>query len=673
MSVRRPSLATFIWAATAAGAAALYVRVSPDGSAIPGVVEVPRHALGAPTAGRVRSVVVTPGQRVSAGDVLATLEADTLDADIAVARGELAEAVAAADAAAAELNLAQRDRKRGIATELARAQAALAAARSEQAAATAEARVLVEQLERFDAAARARLAEAGQVGELRARAESLDGARAFQPEVVRAWSSLTTEATGALAEPETEAITRQLAPTRALVETRTARLAALVETRDRMTLRAPADGVVARVLKQAGDAVVAAEPVVQVVARGRATAVAYAPEQAARHFAVGQAVRVVGRDRTLATQGVVEAVGPEIAEQPVALWLNPQRPRYGRPVYIRLQDNAPVLSAEVVSVSIEAPPGGAVAAPAAQELGAPLQVPAALTERSAFEVSGAIWLDAWQRFLVVSDDTGRGDADAQPWLFTVSADGVVDPGHVELAGLGPVSDLESIAQGPDGRIWLLCSQSVSRKGNRPEKRQRLAVAELTGAPMQLRVVAQAPLYDRVAAALTPEARAELGWGERLDIEGLLVTADALYLGLKAPTDAAGRARVLRLTNADAVLTQGAAPLIEAAARFALPTGPAAAPGGISDLAVRGDTLYLTSTLEAGPDAGALWTLPLAALTPGAAPATPSLVQRFDGLKPEGIAFGPDGAPVVFFDTGDRPARWLRLTPPTAPTKVGDTP
>jgi hypothetical protein len=131
--------------------------------------------------------------------------------------------------------------------------------------------------------------------------------------------------------------------------------------------------------------------------------------------------------------------------------------------------------------------------------------------------------------------------------------------------------------------------------------------------------------------------------------------------------------VLRLTNADAVLTQGAAPLIEAAARFALPTGPAAAPGGISDLAVRGDTLYLTSTLEAGPDAGALWTLPLAALTPGAAPATPSLVQRFDGLKPEGIAFGPDGAPVVFFDTGDRPARWLRLTPPTAPTKVGDTP
>ena len=46
MSVRRPSLATFVWAATAAGAAALYVRVSPDGSAIPGVVEVPRHALG---------------------------------------------------------------------------------------------------------------------------------------------------------------------------------------------------------------------------------------------------------------------------------------------------------------------------------------------------------------------------------------------------------------------------------------------------------------------------------------------------------------------------------------------------------------------------------------------------------------------------------------------------
>ena len=662
MSVRRPSLATFIWAATAAGAALLYMRVSPDAAAIPGVVEVPRHALGAPTAGRVRSVVVTPGQRVSAGDVLATLEADALDADLAVARGELAEALAAADAAAAELNLAQRDRKRGIATELARAQAALAAARSEQAAATAESRVLVEQLERFDAAARARLAEAGQVGELRARAESLDGARAFQPEVVRAWSSLTTEATGALAEPEDEAITRQLAPTRALVETRTARLAALLETRDRMTLRAPADGVVARVLKQAGDPVVAAEPVVQVVARGRATAVAYAPEQAARHFVVGQTVRVVGRDRTLATQGVVEAVGPEIAEQPTALWLNPQRPRYGRPVYIRLQDNAPVLSAEVVSVSLESPAGGAVAAPAAQEQGTPLQVPAALTERSAFEVSGGVWLDAWQRYVVVSDDTGRGDADAQPWVFTVSADGVVDPAPLQVEGLGPTSDLEAISQGHDGRIWLLCSQSVSRKGNRPEKRQRLAVAEVAG-PMQLRVVAQAPLFDRVSAALGPEARAELGWTDRLDIEGLVATTDALYLALKAPNDAAGRARVLRLKNADAVLTQGAAPVVEAAARFALPTGPAGAPGGISDLAVRGDTLYLTSTLEAGPDAGALWTLPRAALEAGASVPTPTLVQRFDGLKPEAVAFAPDGAVVVFFDTGDRPARWARLPAP----------
>jgi len=673
MKLQRPSLSTAIWATAAVGAAVLYTRVSPDHAAIPGVVEVPRHTVGAPIAGRVRAVLVKPGQAVAAGDVLATLEADPLDAEIAVARGELAEAVAAADAAVAEKRLAQRDRKRGIVTELARAQAALAAARSEQAAAAAEARVLVEQLERFDAAARARLAEAGQVGELRARAESLDGARTFQPEVVRAWSSLTSEATGALADPEDEALARQLAPTRALVETRTARLAALLDTRDRMTLRAPADGVVARVLKQAGDPVVAAEAVAQVVARGRATAVAYAPEQAARHFAPGQTVRVVGRDRTLTIEGVVEAVGPEIAEQPLALWVNPDRPRYGRPVYIRLQDNAPVLSAEVVSVALEAPAGGAVAATAQAEAGTPLQVPAALAERSAFEVSGAVWIDAWQRFLVVSDDTGRGDADAQPWLFTVSAEGKVDPTPVELAGLGPVSDLEAIAQAPDGRLWLLCSQSVSRKGNRPEKRQRLALVALGETPMQLSVVAHAPLFDRVAAALDAEARASLGWTERLDIEGLVATRDALLLGVKAPTDSAGRARVLRLSNAEAVLTTHATPVIDALASFALPTGPAAAPGGISDLAVRGDTLYLTSTLEAGPDAGALWTLPLAALTPGAAPATPSLVQRFDGLKPEGIAFGPDGAPVVFFDTGDRPARWLRLTPPTAPPKAGDTP
>jgi biotin carboxyl carrier protein len=75
MKLQRPSLSTVIWATAAVGAAVLYTRVSPDHAAIPGVVEVPRHTVGAPIAGRVRAVLVKPGQAVAAGDVLATLEA----------------------------------------------------------------------------------------------------------------------------------------------------------------------------------------------------------------------------------------------------------------------------------------------------------------------------------------------------------------------------------------------------------------------------------------------------------------------------------------------------------------------------------------------------------------------------------------------------------------------
>ncbi|MFZ4737495.1 MAG: HlyD family efflux transporter periplasmic adaptor subunit [Bradymonadia bacterium] len=649
----RPNLTTWIWVAAALAAGVLYWRSAPDHAAIPGVVEIPRHAMGSTTAGRLLQVLVRPGQKVSVGEVVATLDAEPLNAEIGVARAELAEALAEADALAATLQLENRERRRAISSDLAKARAALAAAKGEQAAARAEARVIGEQLGRLDAAARSRISEAGAVSDLQVRVERLDQTKQHQPEVVRAWTNVTADATSALAAIRDEETATRLAPLRARVETRTTRLTGLLEMKDRLVLRAPVEGVVSRVLKQQGDTVTASEPIVVVVAAHRAMATAYAPEEVARRFELGRAVEVVGRDRSLFVRGHIEAVGPEIMELPRALWVSPDRPKYGRPVFVNLAEDAPVLASEVVSVSLSGPVSGALAATPSAGALLTLEVPAALSARTRFEPSGAVWIDEWKRYLVVSDDTGRGPTDAAPWVFTLDGQGVVDAEPVVVQGLEAVSDLEAVARAADGTVWLLSSQSLSRKGQRPEKRQGLIRGRIEVEPRRLVVTGRVALFDRVSAALGPEARSALGWNDTLDLEGLAFLDGTLLLGAKSPADEVGRARILRLSAPDAFV-EGAAPDLEVYAELSLPTCGTGAPGGISELAVEGTTLWILSTLPTGPDCGAVWR------TDARAPGKPTLVRRFEGLKAEGFAVGPEGRGHLFFDMDERAPRWTSV-------------
>jgi hypothetical protein len=282
-----------------------------------------------------------------------------------------------------------------------------------------------------------------------------------------------------------------------------------------------------------------------------------------------------------------------------------------------------------------------------------LEVPPALSARTRFEPSGAVWIEEWKRYLVVSDDTGRGPTDAAPWVFTVDGQGVVDAEPVVIQGLDTVSDLEAVARAADGTLWLLSSQSLSRKGQRPEKRQGLIRAQIGAEPRRLVVTGRVALFDRVSAALGPEARSSLGWNDALDLEGLAFVDGALLLGAKSPADEVGRARILRLSAPDAFV-EGAGPELEVFAALSLPTCGTGAPGGISELAVDGSTLWILSTLPTGPDCGAVWR------TDTRAPGKATLVRRFEGLKAEGFAFGPDGRGHLFFDMDERAPRWTSV-------------
>jgi hypothetical protein len=306
-----------------------------------------------------------------------------------------------------------------------------------------------------------------------------------------------------------------------------------------------------------------------------------------------------------------------------------------------------------------------------------MTVPAALRQRSRFEPSGLLWSPQRQRLLVVSDDTGQKHADDHaPWLFTMDRDGRVDPEPLPLRGVESISDLESMAEAPDGTVYLLASQSLSRKGRRPPPRQWLLRAEADADG--LRVTGRVALYDAILAGLAAERRAELGVSAELDIEGLAWFRGGLLLGLKAPPSAAGEALLWYLADVDGVLDSRIAPAeaVSLFARLPLPTCAANAPGGISGLYLDGARLFVLSSLVEGGPCGAAWRvdLPLGA-------AAPIKIAEWPGRQPEGIARVSPKELIVVFDAGDAVPSFTRLDIPAVaeaqtepdPTVAAETP
>jgi hypothetical protein len=134
---------------------------------------------------------------------------------------------------------------------------------------------------------------------------------------------------------------------------------------------------------------------------------------------------------------------------------------------------------------------------------------------------------------------------------------------------------------------------------------------------------------------------------------------ALYLGLKAPLGADGSATILRLRDAASVIQSGMLPAdalsVWSRARFCVARHDRTVCEGIADLAFLADgrMLIVANSPKGMPSdgGGSLWQL--------ARPDdSPQLLERFSGLRPEGVALAPDRASaVVVFDRGGATPLW----------------
>jgi biotin carboxyl carrier protein len=435
------------------------------------------------------------------------------------------------------------------------------------------------------------------------------------------------------------------------------RLEELAEKRDGLRLKAPSDGMIESIEAHPGDVVTADTPVANVVTADTRHVIACVPEQRIGEVDIGTVAVVHASVGNHQAQGTVESLTPAVAELPARCQPTVAKPRlFGRLAVITLDHAEALMPGESEMISFGARKSTIAPHTAAIEPAAPglIDVPPEIVAVSRVEASGLVWVPSLQRYVVVSDET---DDRHSPWLFTMSRRGVIDPEPMVIENISELDDIESIAAGDNGALWVMASQSVSERGKRPRARQVLARLVPEGAGYK--VDQKVHLFE----LLTPEVARELGVDklDDLDIEGLAWHGGALYIGLKSP-----RAVIWKVDAPDKLLAGD----VTSIHPWGTPTMTVnvdgrPVPAGISDMTFVGDhALLVTATasnMNAKRQDGALFYV-----TEAGGKLTALQMQTFSDLRPEGVTMSPDaGHAVIVFDRGKEAPLWTTIDLPTS--------
>jgi len=666
-----------VWLACLAGVIWLYQDVGGTNRVL-GFAHGVEYPIAPLAPARVSNIAVDVGEAVISGQVVATLDTTEVDEEIAVERAKRLQAIARLDAAVEEAKRQALVDERSLAREFAAADSRFLQARARRDEAQAEISVQQAERKRLRRLVEEGLVDQGQLAALEARIATL-GARARSAKATLEGARVhRDEAQSRAKQPIEERVTRVVAPMEAAIQVLDARLKALQERRERLVLRAPADGHVVSVHLQTGGVTGPREPVATVIGRSGGKVVACLAESSALDVSVGDPARLYKRNGVgEVMKGHVVGMGPIVDTLPSRCRPNVQQKAWGRDVVILLDEPENLLPGQVLDVEIQ--PGEqsvSGTARAARALAVTpssvreMVLPTSLLKRTRFEPSGLVWVPQLLRYVVVSDDTGKKGLDEHaPWLFTMDRRGQVDPAPMLIAGAERVSDLESIAAGKGGDLYVLSSQSLSRQGKRPSARR--AFMRLSRGVDGYRLAESIDLYAALEA-LDKGALEALGLSslEALDIEGMTEFKGGLLLGLKSPLDSDGNALVWRLERPDALLSGGtvqeAGLSLWRRISVELKADERQVRGGISELLSLpdGSLLFAATASEGEPKRqdGALW---WARIVEGEQLVKARRLESFVDLKPEGLAISPTpGRIVVTFDRGSKTPKWAERSRPT---------
>lgn len=354
--IRRKVLPLVLWLGLVAAAFFTW-RSMGAGQAVRGFAEAIPFRLASLEPARVEAVLVRLGDHVSAGQVVAVLDARALDGELRAAEAEKARVLGEIAKARIEARAGRTEALRGIANSRSEVERALREARTRRETARAELGALKRELGRQREAVAAGLMRAAEIAELEIRLAALTKLAAEEDAAVAIYERQVAEMGELETTGELAWIEAAIAPLEAELEVWEGQARALMARRDQHILRAPADGQVSAV-HGARDATVTPElPLVEIVAHAPGRIVACVSEDVPVAVGVGLAARVrplSAWDREL--EGRTVSVGPVI-ELPLRCWRDARQPLWGRLVTVELGPGESIVPGESLEVRFE-PDGG---------------------------------------------------------------------------------------------------------------------------------------------------------------------------------------------------------------------------------------------------------------------------------------------------------------------------
>ncbi len=350
-----------VWCGALVAAGWLYVNAVEGGHAI-ARAELEELRISASTSGRIETLAVRIGQRVEAGELIATLDPRDVDSRIRVAQAELERARALVQAKRAELRLSGLDRgtetqaqRNSYENEGRRLRSEIEAHQAVLATDQAERGVLLPQLERLaplveqrlvtvDRAEQMRRQEAILAERITTRSAELDAARLE----LGKWEA---EAPNALADQDLDVA---LSPFETELGAGVVRVEELERERKNYLVYSPCAGVVSLIAALPGEWRVTGEEIVHVVVPRPDRATGFVMDRQVSAVSVGtHAVLLPRSSARPALQGRVVTVGPRLELIPPELREIATVEQWGRRVVFDVVGGGDLLPGEFFAVRFQ--------------------------------------------------------------------------------------------------------------------------------------------------------------------------------------------------------------------------------------------------------------------------------------------------------------------------------
>ncbi len=457
-------------------------------------------------------------------------------------------------------------------------------------------------------------------------------------------------------------------PVKIQVERLEKELTLLREENSKLNIYAQISGIIGSVNFKPGATVSPFAPILTLHTRTPSFIKGYIYEKAYADIGMGENVNVASlaiADRNIT--GVVVGIGARIVAYPERLRKHPDLQMWGREMVIQIPENNHfILGEKVLITSSVKKPGFAeqlkrLSAPS-ESMADVMQtcknfffqeniLPIIPLETEGIEASAILYLEDIDRYMVLSDDT-PGNA---PLIMLMDSHGRIT-GETPIAGLDRIDDMESVAEGEKGVLYISSSLGAGKQGTIKAARKHLVSVQRQGSSFSL--VGKIDLYS----LLMTQAQAAAGapWADfirgavvekTLDMEGVMYGDGAIFLGFKAPL-MNQKSVILRINEIDQVIkTEKLMPgQISIWRTVRLQRGGDQLQEGISDLLYFDGDLYITGTplmKKEGSRSGSLWKIDDSSKTP-------ICITHFDDLQPEGIAVGKEkNTLMVCFDQGHK--------------------